>query len=139
MSLDPLEMTSANNPANEEKTKQGYRQLNFTSRKTPQTTTHLKADCQVPTWSTTTRDAHFAEARCATLALHRTLYDNESREEKHRKWTPLIALSVPPTLTGETEMHACDRRTREDKNRAHNIWIHQDMLEIDTIHPEKSL
>ena len=100
------------------KTKQGYRQLNFTSRKTPQTTTHLKADCQVPTWSTTTRDAHFAEARCATRGTgclpidsllqidslcigHFTTMNLERK--KHREWTALIALSGSPTQTGDTE------------------------------------
>ena len=68
-------MTSANNPGNDTCDKEkieGCRQPTFMSRKTPQTKIHLKADCQVPTWSTTTwsttitRDAHFAEVRCAT-------------------------------------------------------------------------
>ena len=135
--------------------------------KSPQTTMHLKADCQAPTWSTTTRDTHFAEARCATrgtgcLPIDSFLPIDSSALDtfrhwisrgKHRKWAGLTALSGSPTQTGDTEEHACNRRTKEDNNRAYKISIHlkidnnreystsihQDMLEIDTTHPEYCL
>ena len=46
---------SRNNTYDEEdQAKEEYRQLIFTSRKTPQTKIHLKAYCQTPTWTTTT-------------------------------------------------------------------------------------
>ena len=130
------------------KQEEGYRQLNFTSRKT--STDYNSSESKLPgshlvdnNLVNITRDAHSAEARSATRGTGCLSIDSllpldslciahfttmNLKKKKHREWTGLLALSGSQTQTRDTEKHACDRRTEEDNNRAYDISIH---LEID--------
>ena len=128
-----------------EKHKEGHRQPPFTSRKTPQTKIHLKADCQHLADNNmvdSTRDAHFAEVRCATrgtgcfpidllfpidsLCIGQFTTMNLEREKGHR--APGIRRQVNRTLN----VHI-PGQTDEDNNRVYirlgDVLTHHDMSE----------